>query len=216
MNKNRDNTLCEYSDEESAFVKGALSSNGDTEGVKTLRMKQTAVEYTLCDFSMFKEMSEDMDPTDLYLQEGATVDSTNEELMAMAFAKAAKNPSSEEYNITADAYIIREDDGRMIVCYMESIDGENEQLTEIHFDLHNPNLVTICKTGMVSTVMTIEQDHRHSCVYRTPFMDFEMRVHALRVDNKITENGGTLYLDYALEIRGAEAHRTVMDITITE
>ena len=47
-------------------------------------------------------------------------------------------------------------------------------------------------------------------------MDFEMRVHALRVDNTISDNGGRLRLDYALEIRGAAAHRTIMDIKLTE
>lgn len=206
MNKNRDKTLCEYSDEESTFTRGALSS--EAEGVKTLRMKQTAVEYTLCDFSMF---ADDADAE--MMQES---DAAGDDALSRAFAKAEKNPASEEYSITGDAWVISEDDGRMIVCYMESIDGETEQLTEIHFHKNEPGLVTICKTGVASTILTIEQGRRHSCVYRTPFMDFEMRVRALRVDNKITEDGGTLHLDYALEIRGAEAHRTVMDITLAE
>ena len=213
MSKNRDKTLCEYSDEESTLARGALSS--EDEGVRIFRMRQTATEYILCDFSMFGDDPE-MDLEELYMQDRDPDHVTGEEMFAKAFAKAEKNPASEEYNITGDAYIISEDDGRMIVCYMESLDGETEQLTEIHFDKKAPGLVTICKTGMATTVMTIEQGQRHSCVYRTPFMDFEMRVRAIRVDNKITEDGGTLHLDYALEIRGAEAHRTVMDIMLSE
>lgn len=216
MNKNRDNTLCEYSDEESAFVKGALSSNGDTEGVRRFRMEMCAKEYALFDFSMFADAADaDMDPTDQYMQERDPDQMTGEEYLAKAFAESDKNPASEEYRVTGEAYMV-EEDGHVIVCYMESLDGETEQLTEIHFDRNTPGLVTICKTGMATTTMTIEAGRRHSCVYRTPYMDFEMRIRALRVDNNITESGGRLKLDYALEIRGAEAHRTVMEIILGE
>ena len=83
------------------------------------------------------------------------------------------------------------------------------------FDPSVPGLVTVSKTGMVSTLMTIEEGRRHGCVYRTPFMDFEMRLHAVRVVNTVTaESGGTIRMDYALEIRGAAAHRTVMELVL--
>lgn len=217
MNKNRDNTLCEYSDEESALVKGALSSTGATEGTKHFRMEMCAKEYILCDFSMYAETSdEDMDSTDRYMQDRDPDQMTGEEILAKAFAEAEKSPASEEYSVTCDAYLAECDDGRTVIRYKESLDGETEQITEISFEKDTPGLVTICKSGMGSTVMTIEAGRRHSCVYRTPFMDFEMRVRALRVNNGISEAGGRLKLDYALEIRGAEAHRTVMDITLIE
>ena len=216
MNKNRDNILCEYSDEESAFVKGALSSNGDTEGVRRFRMEMTAKEYALFDFSMFAEScDEDMDPTERDMAERAPDEMTGEEMLAKAFAEADRSPANEEYRVTGEAYMV-EEDGHVIVCYMESLDGETEQLAEIHFDKSIPGLVTICKTGMATTTMTIEAGRRHSCMYRTPYMDFEMRIRALRVENTITEAGGRLKLDYALEIRGAEAHRTVMEIVLGE
>ncbi len=216
MNKDRDNFLCEYSDEESAFVKGALSSSGCTEGAVHFHMTLTAKEYILCDFSMYAEPADaDMDPTDRYMEERDPDQITSEEILAKAFAEAEHSPANEEYRVTGDAYMV-EDDGRVILCYLESLDGETEQLCEIHFDKSVPGLVTVCKTGMATSTMTIEVGRRHSCLYRTPFMDFEMRVRALRVDNTVTEKGGVLRLDYALEIRGAEAHRTVMEITLTE
>lgn len=210
MNKDRENTLCEYSDEESAFVKGALSSNGCTEGTTRFHMTLTAKEYTLCDFSMYQAGN---DSAEEYAHEGDGDQSSPEEMLAKAFAEADKSPASEEYRVTGDAYMV-DDNGHVILCYLESLDGENEQLCEIHFDRSAPGLVTICKTGMATSTITIEVGRRHSCVYRTPFMDFEMRVHALRVDNTVTEDGGIIRLDYALEIRGAEAHRTVMEIVV--
>ena len=203
MNKNRDNILCEYSDEESAFVKGALSSDRRTEGELRFHMTLTSKEYTLYDFSMFGEMGE-----------GDFGESDGEEMLADIFAKAEREPASEEYAMTADASLSFDEGGRAHLKYSESIDGENEQICDISFDPALPGLVTISKVGMVSTLMTFEVGRRHSCVYRTPFMDFEMRIRTLRADNTVTTEGGRLRLDYALEIRGAVAHRTVMEITL--
>lgn len=218
MNKDRDNILCEYSDEESAFVKGALSSSVQAEDASHFHMTLTAKEYILCDFSMYAESMDDpdMDPTDKYMSDRDPDQMTSEETFAKAFADSEKSPASEEYSMTSDAHLTILDNGRTLIRYNESLDGETQQICEVSFDTSVPGLVTICKSGMASTVMTIEEGKRHSCVYRTPFMDFEMRVRALRVDNKITENGGTLRMDYALEIRGAEAHRTVMEITLVK
>lgn len=199
MTDNRDKTLCEYSDEESAFLKGALSP--ETEG-KHFRMELTAREYLLGDFSMYAEQ---------------IVDSmSGEEILAKVFADAERDPASEEYSMVCDAYMISDGTGRTVVRYKESLDGETEQTTEISFDADTPGLVTICKVGVGTTVLTIEEGRRHSCVYRTPFMDFDMRVRAVRAENTVTESGGMLRLDYALEIKGAAAHRTVMEITLTD
>jgi len=179
-------------------------------------MTLTAKEYILCDFSMYAESMDDpdMDPTDKYMSDRDPEQITNEELLAKAFAESEHNPASEEYSMTADAYLTLCDDGRAVISYRESLDGETEQICEVSFDPELPGLVTICKSGIASTVMTIEEGKRHNCVYRTPFMDFEMRIRALRVDNTVTENGGTLRMDYALEIRDAVAHRTVMEISL--
>jgi len=213
MNKNRDNILCEYSDEESAFVKGALSSDRCTEGEQHFHMSLTSKEYILYDFSMFDAPGEE----GFYPvgdKDGTDGDITGEEMLASAFAKAESEPASEEYAMTADASLTYDDKGRAVLRYMESLDGETEQICEISFDPALPGLVTISKVGMVSTLMTFVLGKRHSCVYRTPFIDFEMRIRTLRADNTITADGGVLRLDYALEIRGAAAHRTVMEITL--
>ncbi len=212
MNKNRDDILCEYSDEESAFVKGALSSGRCTEGEYHFHMSLTSKEYTLYDFSMFEGHGENE------FSGGGDFDAdgnmSGDEMLASAFAKAENEPASEEYAITADAALSYDDKGLAHLRYSESIDGETEQICDIAFDPAMPGLVTISKAGMVSTLMTFEVGKRHSCVYRTPFMDFEMRIRTLRADNTISADGGVLRLDYALEIRGAVAHRTVMEITL--
>ena len=216
MKKDRETPLCEYSDEESAFVKGALPAEDEAEGER-FKMELCAKEFVLCDFTMYEgstgeEFSYfDGDQTD----DGEDFeDVSGTEILAKIFSEAEKNPASEEYSISCGAYLSRDDRGRIVVSYTEILDVETEQQTQISFDPAVPGLVTIYKSGAVSSVMTIEEGRRHTCTYRTPFMDFEMRVHALRAENTIGAEGGRLTLDYALEIRGAAAHRTVMSIVL--
>jgi len=180
-------------------MKGALSANRD--GVP-MRMSLVAKEYALCDFSMFEEDAPFMGD-----------DASGEEILAKMFAEAEKHPASEEYSVSCDAEFVRVGD-RCEIRYNECLDGETTQLTIITFDESVPGLVTVYKSGMATVTMTIEAGQRHSCIYRTPFMDFEMRLRATRVENSVSEAGGRILMDYALEIRGAVCHRTVMEIVV--
>ena len=216
MKKDRETPLCEYSDEESAFVKGALPAEDEAEGER-FSMELRAKEFVLCDFTMYEGgADEDCSYFDGDLTEDSEAfdDVSGTEILAKIFSEAQKNPASEEYSITCGAYLSRDDRGLIVISYTEFPDGETEQRTQISFDPAVPGLVTIYKSGAVSSVMTIEEGRRHSCTYHTPFMDFEMKVHALRVENTVGAEDGRLTLDYALEIRGAAAHRTVMSIVL--
>ena len=76
-------------------------------------------------------------------------------------------------------------------------------------------LVTMIRTGMVSTALTFKAHHRAICTYDTPYMPFSIGIHALTVDNRL-DTDGELKLDYIIEIRGARAERCEMVMKITE
>lgn len=76
-------------------------------------------------------------------------------------------------------------------------------------------LVTMLRTGMVSTALTFKAHHRAICTYDTPYMPFSIGIHALTVDNRL-DTDGVLKLDYIIEIRGARAERCEMTMTIAE
>ena len=71
------------------------------------------------------------------------------------------------------------------------------------------------RSGSVSTSLVFEQGKRHRCVYKTPYMPFEVCVHTLKVDNKLAAEK-SLYIDYIIEIRGAKAERTKLQMTYFE
>ena len=77
-----------------------------------------------------------------------------------------------------------------------------------------PELLTMLRTGAVKTAMTFRPHHRAICTYDTPYMPFQIGIHALTVDNRL-DTDGVLLLDYLIEIKGGVAERCTMRMTVT-
>lgn len=202
-----DGVLREYPEDAGSSLKEALS---DILGAEAhfYRMTLKSKEYELFDFSMFVE-SEDGNAPEPVIP-GVPEDALGEEILWRLMSATKKNPVSEEYEMSLDAGVAIGDGGATAV-YAETNDDGGINLTEIHFSTDDAGLITIIKSGEAETVMTFERGRRHRAVYHTPYMDFDMRLFAARVENTFTPGvGGEIHLDYALEIRGAAAHRTVM------
>ncbi len=101
------------------------------------------------------------------------------------------------------------DDGeRISVSYFESEeDGMEDSTTTVTFLKAQPEVVTMMRNGTVSTTLLFEEGKRYHCMYQTPFMPFEVCVHTIDVNNELM-NGGSLLLNYIVEIRGAKAEHT--------
>ena len=112
--------------------------------------------------------------------------------------------------------ILTVDDERAVISYDESeLTGMEGSSTEVGFDLDNPGLVTMMRNGTVSTVLVFEKGERHICTYKTEFMPFEICVNTKDVQNTLFEDG-RIYLDYVVEIRGAQAERTIFTVEVSE
>jgi uncharacterized beta-barrel protein YwiB (DUF1934 family) len=108
------------------------------------------------------------------------------------------------------------DGDRLRISYQESeVTGMEGSETEISFDMRDTGVVTMSRTGVVSTALIFESGKRHHCVYQTPYMPFEVCVKTLNVKNNIGDNG-CLELDYIVEIRGAKAERTTFSMRIMD
>lgn len=108
----------------------------------------------------------------------------------------------------------REEGGREIVeiRYAED-DSMDETESVIIYDPARPNAVTISRTGSVMNVLICEEGVRHISAYQTPIMPFEVAVYAKKCEGLLTyEHGGSLELDYIVEVRGADMQRTIMTI----
>jgi uncharacterized beta-barrel protein YwiB (DUF1934 family) len=103
---------------------------------------------------------------------------------------------------------------RVELMYEEGeLTGMEGSITSVGFDRACPEVISMMRTGMVSTGMVFEKGKRHMCIYRTPISQFEVCVCAKNVDNRLLTDG-LLHLDYLVEIHGAQAERCRMTLTV--
>ena len=128
-----------------------------------------------------------------------------------------------EESISPDEIIIstegslKIEDGRFEVSYKESeATGMEGATTSVSFAENQPEIVSMIRSGSVSTALVFEERKRHHCVYNTPYMPFEVCVQTLHIDNQLLSPTATLDIDYLVEIRGAEAERCRLHLEIKE
>ena len=126
-----------------------------------------------------------------------------DELSVQSF-DAENAPEIIEIN-TVGYYRVK--DGHIEISYEETeATGMEGSVSSISYMRSQEGIVTMTRSGAVSTVLTFEAGKRYQCVYQTPFMPFQICVRTLKVNNLLSTLG-TLELDYVIEIRGAKAER---------
>ncbi|MBQ8356400.1 MAG: DUF1934 domain-containing protein [Clostridia bacterium] len=118
-------------------------------------------------------------------------------------------PKAETEHMEMTVEASYHDDGeRICIRYKESeLSGMEGSTTSVSFRKNDPAMISMLRDGTVKTALIFEQSKRHLCIYKTQIMPFEVCVYTRSVDNRI-ETDGTLRMDYAVELRGAQAERT--------
>ena len=118
--------------------------------------------------------------------------------------------------VTPDAGFSENPSYTVSVSYDETeLTGMAGARSTITYRTADRGLVTMIRSGLVSTAMTFKAHHRAICTYETPYMPFSIGIHALTVDNRL-DTEGVLKLDYIIEIKGARAERCEMEMKIQE
>ncbi len=74
--------------------------------------------------------------------------------------------------------------------------------------------VTVERSGYISSQMTFEKGQKHLSLYETPMGAFTVGVNAFEIDSSFDENGGSLKVDYSIEIDNAVAGYNYFSIDI--
>ena len=166
---------------------------------KNIKMKIRSTRYEMKEF-LFAELASE-------LSEELEIDIPEDVLGEVA--------EGEKIEIATDGTFTY-GDGRIELAYDETeLTGMEGSTTAISFSEKAPELITMVREGTVSTALVFEPNKRHHCVYKTPYMPFEVCVRTLKVDNKL-ESENKLFIDYIIEIRGAKAERTKFELTYFE
>ena len=107
------------------------------------------------------------------------------------------------------------DDGiRVAISYDESeLSGMEGSRATVSYQKNEPGVITMLRTGSVKTALLFEKGRCHECVYQTPIAPFDVCVQTDDVKNSL-EGVGVLYLDYTVELKGAQPQRTKMTLTL--
>ena len=128
---------------------------------------------------------------------------------------AAPEEEDTLLEIRAQGTLTRTEDGRISLSYDETeLTGMEGSTTTVSFAENAPETVTMIRYDSVSTTLVFEQEQRHICVYETPIMPFEICIYARKVQNDLTMDGGSIVLDYLIEIHGAKAERTLFELHV--
>lgn len=107
-------------------------------------------------------------------------------------------------------------DGRLVLSYLESeLTGMNGSRTSVSFDYKNPGVVSMIRTGSVSTVLIFEEGKRNICAYNTELMAFEICINTFKVTNNLSLDGGDIDIKYTVEFRGATTEHAHVHLKVT-
>ncbi|MBQ7474456.1 MAG: DUF1934 domain-containing protein [Clostridia bacterium] len=121
---------------------------------------------------------------------------------------------SGEYEMTTTATFLAED-GEASFTYDEAFAaGDEKTKTRISFSAGDPGVVAVMRSGAVRSVLVFEEGKRHTSVYETGIVPFEVTTYARRVENAISPvtGRGSLYLDFIVTVKGMEPKRTVLTV----
>ena len=111
----------------------------------------------------------------------------------------------DEIELVTAGRMSRTESGDFTVSYQESeLTGLEGTTTLLRSD--GPR-ITLLREGTVNSQMVFEEGRRHLSMYETPYGSLSVGINTRRVRNTISEIGGDLEIDYAIEIDNLVAGR---------
>ena len=151
--------------------------------------------------------------TDRYEVQGSLFEAQSSAQMPDGNTPRPAEEDVEKMEMTVDASY-HDDGSRVCIRYKESeLSGMEGSTTSLSFQKSEPGVITMLRDGTVKTALIFEAGKRHLCVYQTQIMPFEVGVFTKKVLNGI-EKDGVLKMDYTVELRGAQAERTVFEMQV--
>ena len=110
--------------------------------------------------------------------------------------------------------ILRQEEGELSLTYLESeLTGLEGTLTTFQVE---PDRVTLLRVGEFNSQMVFQEGRRHLAMYNTPYGSMTIGVNTRHLQADLTECGGDIEIDYAIEIDHTVAGRNVFQINVRE
>lgn len=98
------------------------------------------------------------------------------------------------------------------LCYEESpVTGLEGTLTTFQKE---GETITLLRQGTVNTQMVFQKGRRHLSVYNTPYGNMSVGVNTSRLRSTLTQEGGQIEIEYAIEIDHALTGNNIFQIEV--
>lgn len=106
--------------------------------------------------------------------------------------------------------------GTVCIRFLENL-TDSESDTCISFEESDPGLISLSRKGDVVSSCSFSAESRHSCNYEIGGMiNFELCINTHKTENTVTfGRGGTILLEYSIEMRGTELQSAVYRLKVT-
>ena len=109
---------------------------------------------------------------------------------------------------------LERDGSHYTLSYQESqLTGLEGTLTTFQIE---PERVTLMRVGEYNSQMVFQEGRRHMSMYSTPYGAMAIGVNTRRLLAALTDQGGDIEIDYAIEIDHAIAGRNIFQIKVKE
>ena len=100
------------------------------------------------------------------------------------------------------------------LSYQESaVTGMDGTLTTFQIE---PERVTLLRVGEYTSQMVFQEGRRHMSMYNTPYGTMSIGVNTRRMRSDLSASGGSIEIDYAIEIDHALAGQNLFRIQVRE
>ena len=125
--------------------------------------------------------------------------------------KQVNENGPDEMELVTEGRMICNDKG-VLVSYQETeLTGLQGTTTMLRI---NGPVVTLLREGTVNSQMVFEEGRRHLSMYETPYGSMSVGINTRRVKNTISETGGDLEIDYAIEIDNLMVGRNYFSMNV--
>ena len=125
--------------------------------------------------------------------------------------KQVNENGPDEMELVTEGRMICNDKG-VLVSYQETeLTGLQGTTTMLRI---NGPVVTLLREGTVNSQMVFEEGRRHLSMYETPYGSMSVGINTRRVKNTISETGGDLEIDYAIEIDNLMVGRNFFSMNV--
>ncbi|WP_294549108.1 DUF1934 domain-containing protein [uncultured Pseudoflavonifractor sp.] len=125
-----------------------------------------------------------------------------------------ENVEDETIELVTEGLLAKEGEGAYTLSYQESeLTGLEGTLTTFQIE---DGRVTLMRHGEVNSQMVFEEGRRHLSMYNTPYGALAVGIKTHSMDCRMDDHGGSIEINYAIEIEHAVAGQNLFQIQVRE